>query len=207
MDIAEIFTDVKTRGGIDEDDDVLLRWANQVYSRVNRKISETNPTYFYTTDDIDVAVGDSNQLLPATFSKSLKIEDSSGNRVDRVNPLDANKPAGWFFLGQTIVDGVRYERIRAQGVNAADTWTIFFVEQPAPLDLEENNILQWPVGFDELMIVELLLIAMETEEEDERYKQYLNRRNELTKDLVDLISSRNIGDNDEVLVTSEEEFD
>ena len=208
MTTEDILLDAKKRAGYTEDDTVLLRWMNQEYDQVNALIAKIDPEYFLTTSDLVLEAGTAIYKLPATFSRSLIIEDENEEEVPKVSRLDPEKPEGWFFAGTVIEAEVRYERIRIQDTPAAaKTWTLWYIERPPVLDNDTNTVPYWPPSVHELLVIGVLLRWMESEEEDERYKQYLQQRKELRRELFDLVADRMAGKNETPLITNPEDLE
>jgi hypothetical protein len=211
MDFPTILEDAKKRSGLSEDDDVLSRWANQGYQKRNRKIAAAIPDFFLTSASISIVSGTAIYNLPADFLRNLKIEDENGNIVDKVDPQDPSKPDGWYFYGQTIAAGVRYERIRVQSAGAAPTanatWTLHYVFQPPDLDTTTNTILYWPDAIHEVLVFEILKRWMEDDEQSDRKAEYKDDLREADAAFTELLNDRGNQPGSTPLVLSPEDFD
>lgn len=206
---ADILADAKKRaGGLTQDDTVLLRWLNLAYAEDNLLIARIAPDYFYTTGSLSIVAGTHTYNLPADFARSLKIEDGQDNPLEKVNPLDEEKPDGWFFAGSVITAGVRYERIRLQPTpDAAQTLTLSYFKLPESITASATSVPDWPDGTHELLVIEVLLRWMEEQEEDERFAQYKKLRNEKRELLYDLITDRHEGTEQGIVLTHAEDMD
>lgn len=211
MTTTEILDDAKKRSGFSEDDIVLLRWANQGYQYRNLRIARAIPSYFLTSDTLSIVAGTDIYNLPATFLRSLRIEDENGDEVDQVDPNDPNEPDGWYFYGSVIESGVRYERIRVQvgggKPTATVTWTVHFVESPGNLDLTTNTVPNWPTGVHELPVLEILCRWMEAKEIPERLQEYRSMRKDMLLEFEDLLGDRSAGRPNGPIILSPEDFD
>lgn len=208
MTVSDILTDAKKRAGLSEDDQVLLRWCNQEYDETNLLIAGIAPGFFFTTGSIAIVASTHTYDLPSDFSRSLKIEDETESLVPKVDPLDEEKPDGWYFAGSVITAGVRSERIRVQPTpGSAKTWSLFYIKKPVALDTTTNILPDWPDGTHEILVLGILLRWMETEEEDERYAEYKSLRKEKRQELFDLITDRHEGTEPGVVVKHGEDFD
>jgi hypothetical protein len=208
MTVAQILSDAKKRAGLTESDSVLLDWCNQEYQNTNLLIARIAPSYFFKTASLSIVAGTHTYDLPTDFLRSLKIEDENDVEVDQVDPLGIGKPEGWYFAGSNIDAGTRTERIRIQPTPAAaKTNTLSYIAEPVDLDLDTNTVPDWPRGTHEQLILGILMRWMETEEEDERYREYKDLRDSKRMQLFDLITDRHAGNEPGIVVTQPEDYE